>query len=101
MARGVRLTHKLLGYWLGSVILLLAFIGGLAYHQISSLNTQDAQRELLHGFDLLRGQLTTTATQLRRATRSMAQREEVIASMSMIVSYQDPSDYRPLIFDVE
>lgn len=97
----LRLKHKLLIFWLGTVLVSLALVGGLFAYMVTNLHEETSKKKILEAFGILRTQLDTRTAVLTKNVTLLARRQDVIASSSMISTYQDTSNYRSIIFDVE
>ncbi len=97
----IKLKYKLLLLWLGSIFLCLLLVGGLFSYLSTRFHTLNARDYMIESFMLLRSELSNMKEQLAQNAILFEQREDVIASMSLISTYQDINHYQPIIFDVE
>lgn len=97
----LKLKHKLLLFWLGTVVLSLALVGGVFEYLITDLHQETSKKQIGESFDILKARLETRSAVLTRNVELLAKRVDVVASMNMINTYQDIKNYRPIIFDVE
>lgn len=97
----LKVKHKLLAIWLGSIILALMLMMGLFEYQISSLHRQSAHAALSESISVLRTELSVTGTRASDSAATLSARDDMVASMNMIDRYQDPANYQPQVFDAE
>ncbi|OUD15553.1 bifunctional diguanylate cyclase/phosphodiesterase [Thioflexithrix psekupsensis] len=97
----LKLKHKLLLLWLGSILLSLLLVGGLFSYLSTRFHTLNARHYIAQSFADLRAEFSVIEQRLAKNAELLTAREDVIASLSLINTYQDIEQYQPLIFDVE
>lgn len=97
----LKVKHKLLLIWLGSVFLTLAMMAALFNYQIAGLHQKDAQAAIANAINTLHQKLELNAKRLEQSTQTLSNRADLIASMNMIGQYQDPENYQARVFDLE
>lgn len=97
----LKVKHKLLAIWLGSIILALALMAGLFQYQIAGLHQQDARAAISSAIETLHMELEDATIRLRSSADSLALRGDIVASMNLIDRYQDPANYQGAVFDGE
>lgn len=97
----LKVKHKLLVIWLGSIILALSVMMGLFRYQLGVLHEENAHTTITEAFGFLTLEIDTTIDRAHESADVLARRDTVVASMSMISRYQDPKNYQPDIFDPE
>ena len=101
MALSLKLNHKLLLFWFGSVLISLLLVGGIFDRLVTNLHEDHARERLEEGFNTLSVWLKNHKSHLLKNTQLLAGRPDIVASTSMIHNYQDISNYQSLIFDPE
>ena len=97
----LKVKHKLLLIWLGSIILTLSVMVALFEYQIGALHQQDARTAVADAVNILHHDLEMAAQQVEQSSLTLSARNDLISSMSMIDSYQDTANYQARVFDVE
>ncbi len=101
MELSLKLNHKLLLFWFGSVLLSLLLVGSIFNQLITDLHKDRAQERIQRGFDTLSEWLNSRKNYLLESSRFLVERPDIVASTSMIHNYQDIQNYQPLVFDPE
>ncbi len=101
MAFSLKLNHKLLLFWFGSVLLSLLLLGGIFNQLVTGLHQDRAQERIQRGFHTLSEWLSSRRDYLLESSRILVERPDIVASTSMIHNYQEIPDYQPLVFDPE
>lgn len=97
----LKLKHKLLLFWMVSLTIVLGGAGALAFFLIGAQQKEAAIHSLEQGFVYLGKELTGRAAHIQKEADGLALRSNIIASLNMILGYQEIDDYQPIIFDVE
>jgi len=97
----LKVKHKLLLIWLGSIFLTLAMMAALFEYQIAGLHQKDAKAAIASAINTLHQKLELDASRLEQSTQTLSGRSDLIASMNMIGRYQDPDKYQVSVFDQE
>ncbi|MCK5262168.1 MAG: PAS domain S-box protein [Gammaproteobacteria bacterium] len=95
-----KLNHKLLFFWLGSIILSLLILGSVFLFLNNELNQNAVRQQISDAFDDLSDHIGGLE-KLRASIQLFTMRDDVVASLSMIHNYQNPKDYQSILFDVE
>ncbi|MDH5387697.1 MAG: PAS domain S-box protein [Gammaproteobacteria bacterium] len=95
-----KLDHKLLFFWLSSIILSLLILGSVFLFLNNEINRDSAHKQIDEAFDDLSVYIDNRKNLLRNV-RSFSMREDVVSSLSMISHYQNPKDYQSIVFDSE
>ncbi len=101
MLSHLKLRHKLLLFWLGSVIASLLVLGAMFHLLITDLHENGAQRQIDLAFQTLHNSIKDRTERLLKTGQYLAQRADIVASVNMLYKYQDTAHYEPRIFDVE
>lgn len=101
MAASLKIKHKLLLVWFGSILFSLALFAVIMVQQVSGLHEENSRQKISEAFADLRVHVSDLTKKLTHTATLLANREDVLASISMIDAYQDITNYSPLIFDVE
>jgi len=94
-----RLTHKLLFFWLGSIILSVLIVGILFSLLTTRLHEEAAKSQIQHDFGVLWNELNKRRERLQHAANLLAEESKLVATISLIHNYQDIHHYQPLVFD--
>lgn len=97
----LKVKHKLLTIWLGSIVVALTLMMGLFQYQIGILHEQNAQSSIAEAFASLQSELKTLTRRVHDSADALVIRDDVIAALSMITRYQDRKNYSPAVFDPE
>jgi len=97
----LKVKHKLLTIWFGSIIFALVMMAGLFQYQIAMLHQQEAQTAIAGAVEVLHKELAVTAIRMRSGGEALSGRGDIISSMNMIDRYQDTANYQGSIFDGE
>ena len=97
----LKVKHKLLAIWLGSIFFALVLMAGLFQYQIAGLHQQDARASIAGALDVLHKELEGITIRIRSSADSLSARSDIVASMNMIDRYQDPNNYQGAVFDAE
>lgn len=97
----LKVKHKLLAIWLGSIIFALVLMAGLFRYQIAGLHEQEARASIAGALDVLHKELEVVVIRIRNSADALASRADMVASMNMIDRYQDPQNYQADVFDGE
>ncbi|GEM_PF-1318079 len=101
MRFSLKLNHKLLLFWFGSVLLSLLLVGGIFDQLVTNLHKDRAQQRIQRAFNTLSEWLESRRDYLLESSRFLVERPDIVASTSMIHNYQDIQNYQPLVFDPE
>lgn len=97
----LKVKHKLLMIWLGSIILTLSVMAGLFEYQIAGLHQKDSRAAIADAIVTLHRDMELAANRVQQTTHTLAARDDLLASMNMIDHDQDPDKYLHDVFDVE
>ncbi len=97
----LKIKHKLLLIWLGSIILMLSIMASLFEYQIGELHKQEARGAIANAVTTLHHDLELAAIGVLQSAQSLSARGDFVASINMVDRYQDPEDYLAQVFDVE
>ncbi|HEY9079619.1 HAMP domain-containing sensor histidine kinase [Magnetovibrio sp.] len=97
----LKVKHKLLLIWLGSIVLTLSVMAMLFEYQIGALHQEEARSAVSNAINILHQDLELQAQQVDQSSQTLSARGDLISSMSMINSYQDIDNYQPSVFDIE
>jgi len=97
----LKLNHKLLFFWFGSILFSLLLLGAVFLFLSNEFHQNSVRQKIGGAFSALNNRLENRKHFLVRNTRFLVARDNIIASLSMIHNYQDPTDYQPIIFNVE
>ncbi|MDH5257770.1 MAG: ATP-binding protein [Gammaproteobacteria bacterium] len=101
MSLNLKISHKILIFWFVSVLLALILVALISSHMTQSLHEDNTRKQIADGFQSLYSQIQSRKTHLIHSAKILANRKDIVASVSMILTYQDIRNYRPIIFDVE
>lgn len=97
----LKLRHKLLLFWFGSVVASILLLG-VIFSYLETELYEDQFRVNIGGAIIdLQKWLDGRINDRLRTSRLLAGRDDIIAAVSMIHSYQDRNDYQASIFDPE
>lgn len=96
---GIKFRLQLL--LLSSIVLVLTVVGIALSHLIEQFHLDTAQQQFAKVFMLVNEELALREMHLQNNARSLVQRDDLVASVSMIHQYAAVEDYQPLIYDVE
>ncbi|MBL4615695.1 MAG: hypothetical protein JKY27_12585, partial [Magnetovibrio sp.] len=97
----LKVKHKLLAIWLGSIILTLAVMAGLFEYQIAGLHQTNSRSTIADAITTLHQDLELAANRVQQSTSTLSARTDLIASMNMIDRYQDHAKDLQDLFDEE
>lgn len=97
----LKVKHKLLTIWFGSIIFALVMMAGLFQYEIEILHQQEARAAIAGAVEVLHKELEVTAIRMRSGGEALSVRDDIISSMNMIDRYQDTANYQGSIFDGE
>ncbi|HEY9163616.1 MAG TPA: ATP-binding protein [Magnetovibrio sp.] len=97
----LKVKHKLLAIWLGSVIFALVLVAGLFRYQIAGLHEQEANSSITSALESLHKELEMIVARIGTSAHALANRSDIVASMNLIDRYQDPDNYQAVVFDGE
>lgn len=97
----LKVKHKLLAIWLGSILFALVLMAGLFRYQIAGLHEQEARASIADALDVLHNELKAVVIRIHNSADALAGRTDMVASMNMIDRYQDPANYQAAVFDGE
>jgi len=97
----LKVKHKLLAIWLGSVIFALVLMAALFRYQIAGLHQQEARASIAGALSVLHQELEVMTVRINTSAKSLAMRSDIVASMNMIDRYQDVENYQASVFDGE
>ncbi|MFC1685052.1 EAL domain-containing protein [Pseudomonadota bacterium] len=101
MLLNLKLKHKLILFWGGSVLFSLALVGVVFSVLVTGMHEEQAQEQLDTGFHRLHDWLQQHTSVLLKSGKSLAERQDIVAPLNMIYNYQDIANYQPLVFDAE
>lgn len=97
----LKLRHKILAVWLGSVILAALATAAVFVILTDRYEAARARDRVTAAQALLEARLTDQTARLARLARNVADRNDIAAVSRLVARYQDPDDYRPQVFDGE
>ena len=97
----LKLNQKLFLFWFGSICLSLLLFGAVFLYLSNELHQNSIHEQVDEAFDALDRQLNVREQYLYHTTSLFVKRVDIVASMNMIYTYQDPKNYQPIVFDVE
>ena len=95
------LRHKLLIFWIGSVLLILALVAGMFYYLHAKKQTELSLEKVQNAFMVLNAEIMARRDDLIRITNNVSSRSDIVSSASMISTYQDIENYQSSVFDRE
>ncbi len=101
MPLNLKLKHKIMLLWFGTVIVTLLSVGFLFTFLITDLQKKTSQEHILKSFEILRQELEHGENHLIESTGLLTGKKEVIASLNLISGYQDPANYNATLFGGE
>lgn len=101
MPFSLTLKQKLILLWAGSVLFSLLLVGGVFSLLVTDLHEEQARDQIDAGFRRLHDQLRQHTDTLVKNGQSLTERQDIVASLSMVYNYQDIANYQPLVFDTE
>ena len=63
--------------------------------------SEEAYRRISNAFVTLDDELSGTYTRMKSNVQTLSNQRDLVSSLSMISTYQDVDNYRPLVFDIE
>lgn len=97
----MNLRQKMTVLTIGALILIQALIGALFVYLHSRHLSNHSNQMIADAFSAFEEEMAVHHDRLSTNAHTLASRQDLISSVSMIASYQDISNYRSLIFDVE
>lgn len=101
MSLKLSFRNKLLLFWLGSILVVLALVGTVYFYLHAARLTNTSLERIGDTFSSLNVEIKTRKDTLRRNAQSLSRRQANIDILSMVSSYQDITNYQPLVFDPE
>lgn len=101
MSLKLSFRNKLLLFWLGSILVVLALVGTVYFYLHASRLTNASFERIGDTFSALDAEINTRKSTLVRNIQGLSRRQANIDILSMISGYQDITNYQPLVFDVE
>ena len=100
---GLKLSfrYKLLIFWLGSVLAVLAMVGVVYFYLHTTSIINMSLERIGNSFSILDTEIEARKRSLLANIRGVVSNEGNISALSMIDTYQDIENYQPLIFDLE
>lgn len=95
------LRSRLLVLLLVTALAPLAVVGVALDRYLRDLHESFGQQRTEQAFEELGTHLKGLEEDVQRAAEELVREEPVIAALNLLSRYQDPGDYRPLIYDVE
>ena len=92
---------KLLGFWLGSIMVVLLLVGGVYYYLHSTFLVNASLANIENAFSTLNATIQDRQNSLLKNAQIVAHQKNNISILSMIDGYQDVEDYQPLVFNPE
>jgi diguanylate cyclase (GGDEF)-like protein/PAS domain S-box-containing protein len=97
----LKVKYKLLLFWLGSILLSLLLVGLSISYLVSRHHEESAKTKVGEDFQKFSIELQSTLSHLTRNAKLLAANQEVISITSLVDTYQDYSNYQPLVYDGE
>ena len=98
---GNKISHKLLSFWLGSIVLSVLMLGIVFIYLDGEVHKNTIKRQMNESFEYLKGRVDARTDRLLRDAEYLAKRQDIVASLNMIHNYQDLSAYQAIVFDSE
>ena len=97
----LKLRHKLLLFWFGSVVVSLLLLGAIFSYLETELHEDHFRADIQEAVIDLQNWLDGRINSRLRTNRLLAERDDIVAATSMIHSYQDRYNYQASIFNPE
>ena len=95
------IRNKILLFWISSILVTLFLVAGLFHQLHSNREARESLNKIEAAFSVLNVEILSRMDVLRKNTKIIANRKDVISSTYMIGTYQDIKNYKPKIFDAE
>lgn len=97
----MKLKHKILLFWLLSIVATLGLVGIIFGGLVTQLHEDNSKQQLNNAFRNLHAYLQYHEKQIIADARLLASRKDIVASSNLIENYQNTQSYEKTIFDVE
>lgn len=97
----LKLGHKIVLFWLVTLGLSMALVGLVFVSMVKDMKDNEIHENMANGFHFVHAELARNNKEILTSLELLSARKAMISSVNMIFSYQDISDYSPIIFDVE
>ena len=84
-----------------TVLVTLGLMGGAFWWITNALYEERARSEIADAAHIMALELEQAANALRETATRQARQTDVVSSINMIHTYEDPEQYQPLVFDAE
>lgn len=101
MSLKLSFRNKLLLFWLGSILVVLALVGTVYFYLHATRLTNTSLERIGDTFSSLDAEINARKSTLVRNIQDLSHRQANIDILSMISSYQDITNYQPQVFDPE
>jgi len=101
MSLKLSFRNKLLLFWLGSILVVLALVGTVYFYLHATRLTNTSFERIGVTFSSLDAEINARKSTLVRNIQDLSRRQANIDIFSMISRYQDITNYQPLVFDPE
>ena len=97
----MKIRHKLTLLMIGALVLVQVLVGTVFVFLHTRHLSEEAYRRISSAFVTLDDELSGTYARMKSNVKTLSSQKDLVSSLSMISTYQDIDNYRPLVFDIE
>ena len=97
----LKLGHKIVLYWLISMVIAMALVGYVFVWMDGNQKEAEAYKGISREFSYLQSVISKNREEIRTAARLLSDSKDLISSVNLVSTYQEIENYSAIIFDVE